>query len=108
MDPMGKVMSTGIKLLLMENIWLKLVCQRTFQQALGTYPGPLTEGNPSFLTSWDILGIWANYELIPKPELKGFWGDSLTFHHHLGEFPTGGKGRYNLSRGMFHGFNVEF
>ena len=22
--------------------------------------------------------------LIPKPELRGFWGDPLAFHHHFG------------------------
>ena len=31
--------------------------------------------------------FWANDPIIPKPELSGFGGDSLTFHHHLGEFP---------------------
>ncbi len=36
---------------------------------------------------------WANYELIPKPELRGFWGDSLTFHHHLGGIPNRRVGR---------------
>ena len=43
MYPMKKVMSTGINLPLMENIWLKLkTCLRKFQQTPGTYPGPLT------------------------------------------------------------------
>ena len=29
--------------------------------------------------SWVFYGIiWANFCIIPKPELRGFWGDSLT------------------------------
>ncbi len=71
------------------------------------------------------VGVYSGQiTIIPKPELRGFWGDSLTAHlsngccshcdtrrpwcpsatreipflnHHLG-WPTGGKGRYNLPR----------
>ena len=42
--------------------------------------------------------IFGNTHIIPKPELRAFLGDSLSLHHQLGVFPTGGKGCYNLPR----------
>ena len=44
--------------------------------------------------------------IIPKPKLRVFWGDSLTFHHHLG-WPTGGKGRYTLPRYIYIYYTYE-
>ena len=38
---------------------------------------------------YHLGNIWAIYHKILNLNLKPFWGgwDSLTFHHHLGEFP---------------------
>ena len=41
--------------------------------------------------------IWAIYYKSLAWFKGHIWGDSLTFHHHLG-WPTGGKGRYKLPR----------
>ncbi len=56
---------------------------------------PLSSGHvftiPRKVTS-RILGKVAEWPIILKPEWSGRFGDSsLTFHHHLGEFPTGGE-----------------
>ena len=38
-----------------------------------------------------IYHVWANYELIPKPESFGDFGDTCLTKWHFWEFPTGGN-----------------
>ena len=45
--------------------------------------------------------------ITPKPELRAFWMDSLTFDHHLG-WLLGGEGRYSLPREMPWVFHSEW
>ena len=54
---------------LVENIGIAWICDSSM---LGKDPNVLPNACSGQIT------------IIPKPELRGFWGDSLTFHHHLG------------------------